>query len=106
MRAAPVLLLVLGACAPLGPYAAERACYPEAAEVRRNFADLRFGTGSGAVPVIPGLPVEHATDHPPGGSPEAVWSACIQRLSGQAPQRPFADVPQGLVVTAAEGLWQ
>lgn len=85
-------LLALAACTPLTVDQAERVCLDNARDATGPRTQMGVGVGSGGVRggfVQIGV----SSDYIMGRDPSQVFAECVQRRSGQMPNRPLYDQP-------------
>ncbi len=88
----PALLLGLAACAPIPVEQAERACLAAARDATGPRTEMGIGVGShGARGGFVSVGV--SSDYIMGRDPAQVFENCVQRRSGQMPQRPLYEQP-------------
>lgn len=85
-------LLGLAACAPIPVEQAERACLADARDATGPRTEMGIGVGShgyrGGY-----INIGVSSDYIMGRDPSQVFQDCVQRRSGQMPQRPLYDQP-------------
>ena len=80
------LLPVVAACGPVPVDQAERSCL-------RGSIAMGVGSGSGGTRGFGSVELEISSDYIRGRDPSDVFSRCVQRRSGQMPERALADQP-------------
>jgi hypothetical protein len=92
MRWLLIMPLALMACGPMSVGQAERECFDRArlAEQPRGMVGLG-GTSSGKA--VGKLELSVSSDYILGKDPSAVYETCVMSKSGQAPTRPYYDLP-------------
>ena len=86
------LALLLAACGPMTVQQAERECFDRArlAEQPRGMVALG-GTSNGDA--AGKLRLSVSSDFILGKDPSAIYETCVMSKSGQAPTRPYYDLP-------------
>ncbi|TGN67353.1 hypothetical protein E4L95_05160 [Paracoccus liaowanqingii] len=89
------LVAVLAACGPIPVDQAERVCLRDAdlAQGPRGSIAMGVGSGQGGTRGYGGIELEISGDYLRGRDPAEVFSRCVQRRSGQMPERVLADQP-------------
>lgn len=89
------LLPVVAACGPVPVDQAERSCLRDAemAERPRGSIAMSVGSGSGGTRGFGSVELEISGDYIRGRDPSDVFNRCVQRRSGQMPERALVDQP-------------
>ena len=93
LGAAAIALSTLAACGPVPVADAERLCLDQARLAQRPRGAVELGYGSGGQ-VRAALDLQISSDYLVGRDPATVFNACVQRRSGQFPERALTDMPE------------
>lgn len=87
------LVLVVAGCGPIPLAQAERVCFDRARLAQQPRGEVGVGVGTSGR-AFGKIELNVSSDYIMGRDPSAVYDACVQQKSGQAPRRPLYSFPE------------